>query len=78
MLAVSPLYNLLALNYLFLLYEPKNTADQDSRYKNLALSTKQKQRMLKVILLLQISCHDFEPTFIILVLIGRILPDQPK
>ena len=33
---------------------------------------------LKVILLLQVSSCDFEPTFIILVLICRILPDQPK
>ena len=33
---------------------------------------------LKVIILLQVSSHDFEPTFIILVLICRILPDQPK
>ena len=52
---------------------PKNTADQDSRYKNLALSTKQKQCMkvlrLKFILLLQESSHDFEPTFIIFCLI---------
>ena len=33
---------------------------------------------LKVILLLQLSSHDFEPTFIILVLICGIWPDQPK
>jgi hypothetical protein len=33
---------------------------------------------LKVILLLQVSSHDFEPTYVILVLIFRILPDQPK
>ena len=33
---------------------------------------------LKVILLLQVLSHDFEPTFIILVMICRILPDQPK
>ena len=33
---------------------------------------------LKVILLLQVSSHDFEPNFIIFVLIGRVLPDQPK
>ena len=33
---------------------------------------------LKVILLQQVSSYDFEPTFIILVLICRILPDQPK
>ena len=33
---------------------------------------------LKVILLLQVSSHEFEPTFVILVLICRILPDQPK
>ena len=33
---------------------------------------------LKVILLLQVSSHEFEPTFIILVLICKILPDQPK
>ena len=33
---------------------------------------------LKVILQLQVSSHYFEPTFIILVLICRTLPDQPK
>ena len=33
---------------------------------------------LTVILLLQVSRHDLEPTFIILVLIPKILPDQPK
>jgi hypothetical protein len=33
---------------------------------------------LKVILLLQVSSHDFEPTFIIFFLNWRILPDQPK
>jgi hypothetical protein len=33
---------------------------------------------LKVILLLQVSSHDFEPTFFMLVLICGILPDQPK
>ena len=33
---------------------------------------------LKVILLLQVSSHNFEPTFIILVLICRRLADQPK
>ena len=33
---------------------------------------------LKVILLLQASSHDFEPTFIIFCLNWRILPDQPK
>ena len=40
---------------------PKNTA---------------KQGRLKVILLLQVSSHDFEPTFIIFCLKWRILPDQ--
>ena len=46
----------------------KNTADYDSRYKNLALSSKPEpvyEGKLKVILLLQLSSHDFEPTFII-------------
>ena len=33
---------------------------------------------LKVTLLLQVSSHVFELTFITLVLICRILPDQPK
>jgi len=33
---------------------------------------------LKVKVLLQVSSHNFEPTFIILVLIVRVLPDQPK
>ena len=33
---------------------------------------------VKVILLLQVSSHDFEPTFIIFCLNWRILPDQPK
>ena len=33
---------------------------------------------LKVILLLQVSCHEFEPTFIIFRLNWRVLPDQPK
>ena len=36
------------------------------------------ERRLNIILLLQVSSHDFEPTFIILVLICRILPDQHK
>ena len=52
-----------------------------SRYKNLVLSSKQSQCMkvrLKVILLLQVSSHDFEPTFITFCLNWRILPDQPK
>jgi hypothetical protein len=31
---------------------------------------------LIIILLLEVSSHDFKPTFIILVLICRILPDQ--
>ena len=31
-----------------------------------------------IVLLLRVSSHDFEPTFIILVLICRILSDQPK
>ena len=33
---------------------------------------------LKVVLLLQVRIHDFVPTFIILVLIGKILSDQLK
>ena len=51
--------------------------------KNLALSSKQSKCMnyegrLKVILLLQVSSHDFEPTFIIFCLNWRIIPEQPK
>ena len=41
--------------FFYLLVEAKNTADKDSRYKHLALSTKQKrvyEGRLKVILLL--------------------------
>ena len=33
---------------------------------------------LKIIILPQVSRYDFEPIVIILVLIGTILPDQPK
>ena len=33
---------------------------------------------MSTVILLKVSSHDFEPTFIILVLIYRILPDQPK
>ena len=49
--------------------------------KNLALSTNLEpiyEGRLKVILLLEVSSHDIEPIFIILVMIGRELPDQPK
>ena len=41
----------------------KNTADQDSRYKSW-LSSKQNECSLKVILLLKVSSHGFESTFI--------------
>ena len=50
-------------------------------WKFSSLSTKQKhiyEGRLKVILQLQVSSHYFEPTFIILVLICRTLPDHPK
>ena len=59
----------------------KNTADQDSRHKNLALSSNHKTyniRRLKLLLLLQVSSYDYEPTFIICFVIRRVLPDQPK
>ena len=49
------------------LHKPKNTADKDSRYENFALYQSEPlyEGKLKVILLLQVSSHDFEPTFII-------------
>ena len=45
-----------------------------SLYKTKALY----EGRLKVILQRQVSSHYFEPTFIILFLICRTLPDQPK
>ena len=55
---------------------PKIQQTKDRRYKNLALSVTAYEGRLKIILLLQVSSHDFEPTFFILVLIYRILPDS--
>ena len=57
--------------------EPKNTADQDSHYVNLAFYKAEAlyKGRLKVILQLQVSSHDFEPTFIILILICRTPTD---
>ena len=54
----------------------KNTADYDSLYKDLALSAKQEQ-CIKLGSKLYYCSNDFEPTFISLVLICRVLPD-PK
>jgi hypothetical protein len=59
----------------------KNTAYHDSRYKNLALSSKQSQCM-KVgsnlyILLLQVSSHDLEPTYILAELKNTAAPVRP-
>ena len=59
----------------------KNTANNDSCYKNFSFFYQSEpiyEGVIKVILLLQVSSHNFEPTFIILVLIGRVLPDQSK
>ena len=60
--------------------EPKNTAVYDSHYVNLAFYKAEAlyEGRLKVILQLQVISHFFEPTFIILILICKTLPDQSK
>ena len=60
----------------------KNTTDNDYRYIqqfcSLFRAEPVSEGRLKVILLLQVSSHDFEPTFNTVALIFRILPDPTK
>ena len=61
---------------------PKNTADLESRYESLALSTKQKQHMTVVYAQNHITAASkylaMTLNLPLLYPIGRILPDQPK